>query len=697
MAMMEPLRALANPVFAFTGDDRRLVVAGQDEVVRLVGVASHEIEARLLGHAGAVVSGDLDAKGRTLYTGDERGVICKWNVDSARLSSTFAIVGTARIEHEGGTTPIERLAANYVAYRSSHVLSVAVSRRERLLAAALGDGSIIILDCENGREFARGVSQRSRLRDEGMLIAAFLNMSERRALEHANRNVFNQSTSSEFSFARPLDAHPFQAISLLEDMSRPESSQPFLRPGWVGLMWNNSGQLISIASDGHLRRWDLQPWGAWGDGFSSTSVAKRSEALGSGVFMAAAPPAGQPHEWALLVNGKLDRRDGEFRALQGWAPDAKSKDFVYEMRYAMRHGRPALVATTAAGRAVVIDSKDGSQVAEFLGPDGTRKTKPIPNATAIAQADLGRVLAGEADSPKVAIEALAIDPTGEIVATSWEHRAPAKVFGLVDGKVEQHVDLWRVSDGRPVTDKSGKPIALVVPPKQDGKNFHVVGLAFHPSEPLLAVSDLNGDVSIWDWPTRKLLRRFSRQMSPPGRILFSPDGRWLLQCGIGSEVVWWDWSNGMAPPPPTPIQHKSPHAFVQRVVEMAFSADGQWLATSGADDAVRIWDAKTRLPVAVVSLRDLRQMDRKAAATNEFDQGATGLAFSSDNRELLVADGTPLVRRYDLSALRALAKFPASRLNDLTEQVLRGRTNDNSFEPTIVSPLMPVVTAKPTD
>jgi WD40 repeat protein/serine/threonine protein kinase len=110
-------------------------------------------------------------------------------------------------------------------------------------------------------------------------------------------------------------------------------------------------------------------------------------------------------------------------------------------------------------------------------------------------------------------------------------------------------------------------------------NF-VISLAFSPSEPLLAGSDENGNIVIYNIKTMKvdgppLKAHTYRVMS----LAFSPDGRTLASAGGGLKL--WNMASRQLT--------LSLKGHVGSVTGVAFAQDGNILASCGADSTVRLW------------------------------------------------------------------------------------------------------------
>lgn len=128
----------------------------------------------------------------------------------------------------------------------------------------------------------------------------------------------------------------------------------------------------------------------------------------------------------------------------------------------------------------------------------------------------------------------------------------------------------------------------------------VRSVAFSPDGKILASSDADGYVILWDVATQKPIG----QPLKGSDVVFSPDGQTLVSndCAksddkgncIQGEIILWDVSAALNAGVATHQSIGQSLTQSGRVASMAFSPDGKTLAAGSADGSIILWDVATR-------------------------------------------------------------------------------------------------------
>lgn len=248
-----------------------------------------------------------------------------------------------------------------------------------------------------------------------------------------------------------------------------------------------------------------------------------------------------------------------------------------------------------------------------------------------------------------AIVAIAFNPDGLNVASASR-----------DGTVQ----IWNVSDGRPLGTLAANTNALAYSPRGDtiatgmpdntidlwdashasvlatlqGHTAAVGALVFSPDGRTLASGSLDRTVRIWDVSDGILLRTLSGSAGPVFTVAFSPDSHMVASAGAEGEIRFWD--------PATGILLRTLQGHTGAIRSIAFSPNGQYLASAGDDRTIRIWN------VATGSL--LRMLPAQAGPV-------LSVAFSPDGRTLASGDTDSTVKLWEMPSGRLLRTLKAHR------------------------------------
>ena len=210
---------------------------------------------------------------------------------------------------------------------------------------------------------------------------------------------------------------------------------------------------------------------------------------------------------------------------------------------------------------------------------------------------------GERSAFRPDVFAMAFSPDGKRLATAGSVAATGGPHGLPGGIVI----VWDTGTGK-IIHKSGKlsTAASSIVWSSDGKRF-AAGTNGAGGELPEA-----GEVRVWDAETGQILHSFQvkaevaqGEWASAGDVAFAPDGNrvaapvtagsrsapaGLLIDDTGASVRVWALATGQVTRPVKGLK-----SSVGRVV---FSPDGKWLATAGSDKVVRVWDVETGTELA---------------------------------------------------------------------------------------------------
>lgn len=353
---------------------------------------------------------------------------------------------------------------------------------------------------------------------------------------------------------RTLDARPGVDEHEIDQSLRPKFTfgtgciRAFFPPDGAGL--------VTSDSDGVLRLWTLEAWGALrlyrtpSDLVTATALdddGERLVAAGEGGELQLIGVATGAARWAIEPNlGAI------LRAM--FSPDGES-----------------IAISTRTGRVALFKASDGSLIREFARHGGmVNNVRFTPDGAVLMTCSADKRLrmfdvgTGELKQtlvpPKPADEAsisyygdvldAAVTPDGALLVTVSRHR---------------RIDFWRLPDGEHLDQRQSSDSVWTVELSPDGSRF--------------AVTTWSGMVEVWDVATRSKTHVLRDHRTISSGAAFTPDGKFLISSSSEGTIIVWDLATGenvMTLPPSGPsVSRRAVIAKNRALVAIPY---GPWLA-----------------------------------------------------------------------------------------------------------------------
>jgi WD40 repeat protein len=599
----------------------------------------------------------LAPDGRTAVTGDQDGVVRRWDlaavapagpalrvpgpVPCVALLPDGRTVLAAGAETEAVVWDADAGAVRHRLPHPTRVTAVAADPAGTRLATADEDGTVRLWAADTGALVGPAVRHR------GAVYALAFSPDGRRLL-----------TGGDDHEVRVWEA----------DTGRPTAVALRHRHRVTAAAFSPDGRLVLTGSFDHTARvWEAdtgRPVGAplWHRNMvSSVAFAPDGTRVMTGcwdnvarVWDLSADPGDRPlpagPTRAILADDRAVLTLGKGGAARLWAADGRPAGPP------LPHPGPVEAAAFAPGGRVVTagadktarvwDAVSGNELVAFRGhagevtsvavsPDGRRAMSASADGTARVWDAAGQPV-GEPmrhDGPVVAV---AVGPDGWRVLTggadgtarvwdSWTGRPcgpplrhPAKVRAVgwsADGATaftlaeDEAVRRWAADAGEP----AGRPVAVTP---------RVAAVAFAADGRSFLTGHSEGMAQLWDWDGNPLGPPL-RHCGPVTGVWFAPGGRTVLTRSWDHTARVWEAATGRAVG--LPLQHRG------LVRAAAFSPDGRRVLTGSFDRSARVWDAATGLPLG---------------PPLPFPDEVWCVAFTADGTEALVGGQDEAVRRW---------------------------------------------------
>ncbi|RDB29920.1 Coatomer subunit alpha [Hypsizygus marmoreus] len=131
--------------------------------------------------------------------------------------------------------------------------------------------------------------------------------------------------------------------------------------------------------------------------------------------------------------------------------------------------------------------------------------------------------------------------------------------------------------------------------KFESKSNRVKGLAFHPTQPLLAAALHNGSVQLWNYRMGVLVDRFEEHEGPVRGVAIHPSRALLVTGGDDYKIKVWDIR------PQNRRCLFTLHGHLDYVRTVQFHHEMPWILSSSDDQTIRIWNSTSRNCIAVLT------------------------------------------------------------------------------------------------
>ena len=501
-----------------------------------------------VSHAGTVWSASFDVNGGRVATAGNDGSIKIWNTTYGNIIKTIEVFAPAA--GEPGVT------------------SVAFSRDGKLLAAATGDGRILLYDAES-------FAQVNTISAGGQVIRSIAFSPDSTHLASGGASGVAQIwnvTAGDQPLSLPDVGGAIQSVAYSPDGTRvaagDENGAATVWDAGTGRILNrlkghngavngvafspDGTRLASSGADRLIKIWDLAA-----DGKEQVTISGH-------------------HDWIYAIAFTQD----------GLQLISVSADRTIRF-WDTTHGRPGMVlyghkdqiyglVLSPDGRRIATTSKDRTVRIWNISPEGSREFRTIENGTAVYD--------------------IALSPDGgQLVASGGDGKVhiwspfSGRLFTTLSGHSDIVEGVAYSRDGKKIATCSRDKTAIIWDAATGkelltltGHKDIIWGIAFNEAGDQVATASQDQTVNIWDAETGEIVRTLKSEWGSAITVAYSPDGSLLAAGYAGGQVVLWDAKTGG--------QLKVLSGHTDMVQALAFRPDSQVLASGGDDGNILLWD-----------------------------------------------------------------------------------------------------------
>ena len=196
-------------------------------------------------------------------------------------------------------------------------------------------------------------------------------------------------------------------------------------------------------------------------------------------------------------------------------------------------------------------------------------------------------------------------------STALAARFDALGESIISGHEDGTIKVWNPKPVNPLPTPYTE-LVFVVKTSEKNESF-----AWSPNEKFVVVNEGGSEApAIWNWSTRKPIRRLSSEANYITQMIFSPDSRLIATSDVGGQIALWDAGTG-----------KLVREFdggISGYDAIAFSPDGTRLASGGTNQNIIMWDVKTGVRLwHILPVTELNRYQPSAAEVAEQRRAAS--------------------------------------------------------------------------